>query len=459
MAAILIADDEEMLRDSLSAILTGAGHNVTAARDGQQAIQKFSQKRYELVITDLKMPKADGLEVLKAVKAALPAVPVIVVTAHGTVESAVEAMKQGAFDFLTKPFGADEIEARVQRALEHARLAREAATLREIVRERDDRPMVAGESAVMRGLLDQLARIAASDATVLIQGESGTGKEVVARQIHALSPRKDRPFLAVNCAALSAGLLESELFGHEKGAFTGADRERRGRFELAEGGTLLLDEVSEIDVQLQAKLLRVLQERSFERVGSSEPVRCDVRVLATTNRNLHDSIKQGRFREDLYFRLNVLPVALPALRDRPEEIGPLARFFLQRHARRLGREEPTLTADGERALKAYRWPGNVRELENLLERVCVLEQAAVFDAALLARHLGDNTGRPVVQAGGFAGYPPGTVPSIDEIERDLIVFALAELKGDRNAVAEKLGITTKTLRAKVQKWGLAGAEG
>ena len=453
MAAILIADDEEIMRDSLGSILGRVGHAVTVARDGRVALKKLAERSFDVVISDLRMPNLDGIELLKSVRESSPDTPVIVITAHGTVETAVEAMKLGAFDFITKPFGADEIETRVERALSHRKLRREAACLREIVSSRAERPLVTGGGEAMRELQSQIERVARSDSTVLILGESGTGKEVVARAIHALSKRAAKPFLAVNCAALSAGLLESELFGHEKGAFTGAERQRKGRFELAAGGTLLLDEVSEIDTGLQAKLLRVLQEKAFERVGSSETIRADVRVLATSNRDLRKEIKEGRFREDLYYRLNVVPLQVPPLRDRPEEIEALARHFLNRHARAIGRDLPELTADGLVSLRAYRWPGNVRELENLLERICVLEETGSFDARLLARYLSPGGGTVSPHA-GFAGFPPDDVPAIADVERELIRFALKKLSGDRNAVASALGITTKTLRAKIQKWEL-----
>lgn len=447
MANILIADDEEIIRDSLGAILQGCGHTIVVTRDGAAAIKKLSERKFDIVITDMKMPKADGTEVLAVANALESPPPVILITAHGTVETAVQAMKGGAFDFITKPFGADEIEARVDKALAHAGLAREAAGLREIV-QGYSRPMIAGASAAMRELASQISRIAKSDATVLIQGESGTGKEVVSRQVHQQSPRADKPFLAVNCAALSAGLLESELFGHKKGAFTGADANRKGRFELADGGTLLLDEVSEIDPNLQAKLLRVLQEREFEPVGSSESIKTDVRVLATTNRDLAERIKEGKFREDLYYRLNVLPLEIPPLRERPEEIPALVEHFMQRHSAALGREVPEISADGMKALKGYRWSGNVRELENTLERICVLESADTFDAELLSKYI-----RGSVAATGDNPFGDG-VPSIAEMEQQLITHALKVLSGDRNAIAEALGITTKTLRAKIQKWEL-----
>lgn len=447
MANILIADDEEIIRDSLGAILQGCGHTIVVTRDGAAAIKKLSERKFDVVITDMKMPKADGTEVLAAANALEAPPPVILITAHGTIETAVQAMSGGAFDFITKPFGADEIEARIDKALAHAGLAHEAAGLREIVKGYS-RPMISGASAAMRELSEQISRVAKSDATVLIQGESGTGKEVVSRQIHAQSARSEKPFLAVNCAALSSGLLESELFGHKKGAFTGADANRKGRFELADGGTLLLDEVSEIDPNLQAKLLRVLQEREFEPVGSSESIKTNVRVLATTNRDLAERIKEGKFREDLFYRLNVLPLEIPALRERPEEIPALIEHFMQRHAAALGRALPVITTDGMNLLKGYRWPGNVRELENTLERICVLEAADFFDDQVLGKYIHVGSATPTDSQFGDG------VPSIEEMEKQLIVHALKTLNGDRNAIADALGITTKTLRAKIQKWNL-----
>src|SRR4051794_2700745 len=333
MARILIADDQEMMRDSLAGILAREGHEVVATGDGATAVGRLQGARFDLLITDLKMPKMTGIELLAEAKRLRADLPVVLMTAFATVNTAVEAMKLGAYDYIQKPFDGDEIKLLVDRTLEHNRLIRENAALRSMTEMNAPRPLV-GTSAIMAEVKQRIELVAQSSATVLIRGESGTGKEVVARGIHAASARRERPMLAVNCAALSENLLESELFGHEKGAFTGADRLRRGRFELADGGTLLLDEISEIAPALQAKLLRVLQESTFERVGSSVSQQVDVRVVATTNRQLEDSVAEGKFRQDLFYRLNVVPIELPPLRQRSADVAELCRHFLHQVARR-----------------------------------------------------------------------------------------------------------------------------
>src|SRR5258705_8051464 len=333
MARILIVDDQDVIRDSLAATLARQGHEVVAATDGPGALTKLSGSKFELMISDLKMAKMTGTELLAEVKKIRPELPVVLMTAFATVSTAVEAMKLGAYDYIQKPFDGEEIKLLVERTLEHNRLRLENAALRTMAELNAPRPLV-GSSAVMNEIKATIERVAKSNGTVLVCGESGTGKEIVARAIHLASDRKERPMLAVNCAALSETLLESELFGHEKGAFTGADRMRRGRFELADGGTLLLDEISEIAPSLQAKLLRVLQESTFERVGSSVSVQVDVRVVATTNRNLERAVADAKFREDLFYRLNVVPIDLPPLRRRPEDVADLCRHFLHQVAKR-----------------------------------------------------------------------------------------------------------------------------
>src|SRR5213595_1718999 len=333
MARILIVDDQDVMRDSLAATLARQGHEVVAALDGPGALTKISASRLELMISDLKMPKMSGTELLAEVKKIRPELPVVLMTAFATVSTAVEAMKLGAYDYIQKPFDGEEIKHLVERTLEHNRLRLENQALRTMAELNAPRPLVGG-SGVMNDIRGTIDRVARSNATVLICGESGTGKEIVARAIHLASERKERPMLAVNCAALSESLLESELFGHEKGSFTGADRMRRGRFELADGGTLLLDEISEIAGSLQAKLLRVLQESQFERVGSSLTQEIDVRVVATTNRDLEKEVDAGSFRQDLFYRLNVVPVELPPLRDRADDIPELCRHFLHLIAKR-----------------------------------------------------------------------------------------------------------------------------
>jgi two-component system response regulator FlrC len=438
VSRILVVDDEAILRDAMAEALRRSGHEVDAFDAGAPALDRFAALGAQLVITDLKMPGLDGLAVLDEVRRIDPSVPVLLVTAHGTVEAAVAAMKRGAHDFIIKPFPLEELELTVGRALEHRRLAAENELLRARVDEAGSGVVWGPET---RGLLALLERAAASDATVLVSGESGTGKEVAARTLHRLSRRSAGPFLCVNCAALSAGLLESELFGHERGAFTGADRLRKGRFELAEGGTLLLDEVSEIDLNLQAKLLRVLQERAFERVGSSQPRRADVRVIATTNRDLPTEVAKGRFREDLYYRLNVLPVRMPPLRERRGEIPALADHFLARHRKRLA-------AGAMERLCAYGWPGNVRELANVIERAAVLSPGDEIASDLLAPWLeGPARGEP-----GVVGV------SLETVERRAIEENLRANGGNREKTARQLGITSRTLRDKLKRWRLLEGE-
>jgi DNA-binding NtrC family response regulator len=436
VSRILVVDDEAILRDAMAEALSRAGHAVDAFDSGRSALDRFSSESYDLVITDFRMPGMDGLEVLAEVRRNSPDVPVVLITAHGTVETAVAAMKRGAYDYILKPFKLDELELLVARALERRALSVENEALRARVAESEDEPVW---GAASRDVYELLERAARSDATVLILGESGTGKEVAARTLHALSERRAAPFLCVNCAALSAGLLESELFGHERGAFTGADRMRKGRFELADGGTILLDEVSEIDPSLQAKLLRVLQERAFERVGSSQTRRVDVRVVATTNRDLLAEMAEGRFREDLYYRLNVLPVRLRPLRERREEIPLLAEHFLKRHRKRVSN-------GAMKRLCEYEWPGNVRELANVLERAAVLCAGDEISAETIAPWLNSPARGPQSLVG----------LSLDQVERRVIEENLKACGGHRENAARRLGITSRTLRDKLKKWRVTG---
>ena len=436
MSRILIIDDEAILRDAAAEALRRAGHVVDAFDAGRPALDAFAQGGYDLVLCDFRMPGMDGVAVLEEAKRLAPDVPFIIVTAFGTVETAVGAMKKGAYDFIIKPYRLEALEALVERALEHRQLSVENEALR--IRVGDAEGGGAVWSAATRDTRELLERAAQSDATVLISGESGTGKEVAARTLHELSRRRAAPFLCVNCAALSAGLLESELFGHEKGAFTGADRMRKGRFELADGGTLLLDEVSEIDPSLQAKLLRVLQERSFDRVGSSQTRRVDVRVVATTNRDLPSEVEKGRFRQDLYYRLNVLPVRLKPLRDRREEIPILVEHFLAKHKKRMSK-------GAMNRLWEYGWPGNVRELGNIIERAAVLSTAEEIPGDLIA---------PWLDGGAPASQTTVGVP-LENMERRVIEENLKANGGNREKTARILGITSRTLRDKLKKWGVA----
>jgi two-component system response regulator HydG len=358
MASVLIIDDNEAMREGMAVTVARMGHEVTAAKSGAEGLAAAERRRFDFVVTDLKMDGVDGLSVVRRLRAADPPAVVLVVTAYGTIETAVEAMKEGAFDFIQKPFSPEVLRAKVEKGLEVAASQREMARLRELNRSlaedatpRFDLEAMVGVSQPMRQIAAAVRKIAPTDTTVLITGESGTGKELIARALHDLSARRDGPFVAVHCAALAEGLLESELFGHEKGAFTGAIRRKLGRFELADGGTLFLDEVGEIAPAVQTKLLRVLQEREIQRVGGDETIRVDVRVVSATNRDLAQMVKEGRFREDLYYRLHIVPLALPPLRERREDIGPLAEHFVRKHAPRINRRVRGIHPDARRALE------------------------------------------------------------------------------------------------------------
>jgi DNA-binding NtrC family response regulator len=466
---VLVVDDKQMMRDSVGATLQRAGYQVIAAGDGATALTLLARHRPAAVITDLKMPEMDGLELLGRLKQADDQLPIILMTAYGSINDAVRAMKEGAFDFIQKPFEGDQLIMVVRRAVDHRRLVSENAALKTTVQSMAQPTALVGRSPAMRALAHQIQQIAHSHGTVLISGESGTGKEVVARTIHAHSPRRDRVMLCLNCAALSSGLLESELFGHEKGAFTGADSLRKGRFELSDGGTLMLDEISEISPQLQAKLLRVLQERQFERVGSSMTMQIDVRVIATTNRDLTSSVAAGDFRQDLYYRLNVLPIQLPPLRQRTEDIPLLAEHFLMQVALREGREPKKFDAESLELMRKYPWPGNIRELQNICERAAVLSREQVISAGVIqpwllapaplmpGGALATNAGSsltPVITANGmpFSGGGNGSGRRLEEVEREQIIRTLGQFNGNRQRTAEALGIGVRTLGLKLKKW-------
>jgi DNA-binding NtrC family response regulator len=446
MARVCIIDDKDVMRDSLRDILTVAGHDVTTYAEPQQALREIAPSRFEVIVSDLKMPGVDGIELLRALRTRGVDTPFVLMTAYATVQNAVEAMKLGAFDYIQKPFEAEAIGLVVQRAVSIGRLRGENDALRTSIRDLEGDVELVGSGRAMCGVRTQLERVARSHATVLIQGESGTGKELVARAIHAASPRADAPFLAVNCAALSANLLESELFGHERGAFTGADKQRKGRFELAQGGTLLLDEISEVPIPVQAKLLRVLQEHEFERVGSSVTQSVDVRVIVTTNRDLTDCVARRRFREDLFFRVSVLPVELPPLRDRRDDIPELVEYFMRRIGRREGGEAKRVTPRCMSLMQNYHWPGNVRELQNITERAAVLCQETQVDAPMIEPWLA----RPADEHGLGRPLRPGHM--MEDMERALIEQTLVRFNGHREKTAKALGIGVRTLGMKLKKW-------
>ncbi|ROR34927.1 sigma-54-dependent transcriptional regulator [Inmirania thermothiophila] len=428
---VLVVEDDAALREALCDTLEMAGHEVAAAADGEEALAALEAHPVGLVVSDVQMPRLDGHGLLRRIRASRPEVPVLLVTAYGTVQSAVEAMRLGAVDYLVKPFEAETLLAKVRRYLR-----------------RPEAEVPVAEDPRSREVLALARRVAASEATVLLTGESGTGKEVVARYIHRRSPRGAGPFVAVNCAAIPENMLEAILFGYEKGAFTGAYRSTPGKFEQAQGGTLLLDEISEMPLALQAKLLRVLQEREVERLGGRETVRLDVRVLATTNRRLREEVAAGRFREDLYYRLNVFPLHLPPLRERPGDILPLARHLLARHVP-AGRPLPRLTAAAERLLLAHHWPGNVRELENALQRALILADGGEVDAWALRLEA-----EAPPRAGGEAPADLGS--DLRSREHQLILEALRAGGGSRKKAAEHLGISPRTLRYKLARMREAG---
>ena len=454
MARILVVDDKELMRDSVGTMLSRRGHTVVAAGNGEAALERIAKRPVDVVVTDLQMPGMDGLELMKAVRERDDSIPVILMTAFATVETAVGAMKSGAWDYITKPFGGDDLLATVERAAEHAKVVQENHVLKAQVSSNANSAQVThdlvGGSDAMNQLRSHLRQVSDSHSTVLICGESGTGKEVAARWIHANSPRSAEPFLAINCAALSTSLLESELFGHEKGAFTGADRLRKGRFELADGGTLLLDEISEVSPDTQAKLLRVLQERTFERVGSSEARPVDVRIIATSYRNLEKEIEAGRFRQDLFFRLNVLPLNMMSLKYHVDDIPDLADHFLRQVAMREGREPRLLSTEALSCLQAYEWPGNVRELENICERAAVLSDQEVITESLVApwiQNVTSGMARP-----NRTEEVADNCRRLEEVERDAIVATLRKFNGHRQRSATALGIGVRTLGLKLKKW-------
>jgi DNA-binding NtrC family response regulator len=453
---VLVVDDHAAARESVADVLRCAGYEVAMCASATEALARLAQRPVDVVVTDLQMPGMDGLEFIREIERRRLGVQVLMITAHASVTSAVEAMRHGAFDYLEKPFDATALERSVSQACERRGLMPQpshAETKSAVVQ---NAPTMIGSSRAMAELRTRTAQVAATDETVLICGESGTGKELVAQTIHALSRRAAGELVSLNCPVLSSQLTESELFGHKRGAFTGAEADRTGRFELAHGGSILLDEVTEIDLTLQAKLLRVLQERSFERVGSSETVSVDVRVLATTNRNLPAEIAAGRFREDLYFRLAVVPLVVPPLRDRADDVLELADHFLCSASDRLARGPFELTPNSRDLLAAYEWPGNVRELQNIITRACVLNTGAPIGADEL---------RPWLAVDRIRSTPTSAQPelvaagsTLEEVERRLIETTLAQFDGHRARTAEALGIGLRTLSGKLRQYGYAPRE-
>lgn len=452
MKTILVVDDEKNMRWALEKGLQQAGYRTISAPDGPEGLNLIDSDGPDLVLLDLKMPKMDGLEVLQLIREQRPELPVIMITAHGSVATAIEAIKAGAYDYISKPFNLEEIQLVIDKALEVRALTEEVAKLRSEVEKKYSFQNIIGKSPKMRAVFDLVERVAGTSASVLIYGESGTGKEMVAKAIHYLSPRRHRPYVQVNCSALPETLLESELFGHEKGAFTGAIARRQGRFELADTGTLLLDEIGELTPSVQVKLLRVLQDRTFERVGGAETIKVDVRMIAATNRDLTQAMAEGRFREDLYYRLNVVPIHLPPLRERVEDIPLLVDHFFKKFGQN-GRAK-TLTPEAARRLAEYRWPGNVRELENTIERAVIISRGDRITVEDLPRELR----LPSVNSHRRVAFKlPEGGANLEEVERDLIRQAIERTGGNQTQAARLLGITRHTLLYRLEKYGLKGS--
>jgi DNA-binding NtrC family response regulator len=460
---ILLVEDKDSLRAMLRLALEAQGHTVIEARDQQEAFQALRTGRPGLVLSDLRLPEGDGFGVLRAAKELDPDMPVIVMTAYGSIQDAVSAMKDGAMDFLAKPVDPDHLLLMVERAFIQRRLTTENILLKEELAQRRGAPQIVGEDPRLKQVITALHRAASSDATVLLEGESGTGKELFARALHALSPRADGPFVAINCAAIPDNLLETELFGYEKGAFTGAAARKPGKFELAHRGTLFLDEIGDLPLALQAKILRALEEKQFERVGGVALLHVDVRVVAATNRNLKAAVAARQYREDLYFRLSVFPITIPPLRDRPGDIPLLARYFVDRYCRELQKKAVTLAPSAIEAMLAYGWRGNVRELQNCIERAVILTEGDAIHARHLnlTSHLDAAAPPPAEELSPWEQIDlSGTMAEasrrvLAEVERRKIVQALKEASGHTGRAAEILQVSFKVLTQKLREYRLA----
>ncbi|OFW28643.1 MAG: Fis family transcriptional regulator [Acidobacteria bacterium RIFCSPLOWO2_02_FULL_65_29] len=447
---VLMIDDDESLRRVVEYNLHEEGYRVLTAADGATGFQAFQAQPVDLVLTDVRMPEMDGLELLTRIKAMQPDLPVIMLTAHGTIHSAVEAMRLGAFDYLTKPFDREQLKAAVRKALEVAALTTENRYLREVVAERFSFANMIAGSRAMRAVTETASRVAQSDATVLLEGESGTGKELLAKAIHFHSSRARSPFVTINCGAIPEQLLESELFGHRRGSFTGAVADKRGKFEAADRGTIFLDEIGELPTPLQVKILRVLQEREVDKVGETRPIKVDVRVMAATNRDLEKMVADGAFRDDLYYRLAVVSIRVPPLRERSDDIPFLVDHFLVKHAERLTRPRPSVDKGVYSAFNLYSWPGNIRELENVIERALVLDADGVLGLDDLPERLRTREHR----VANLRMELPDEGVSLEDVERELLLAALHKHNWNQTRAAAFLDITRSTLLYRMQKFGL-----
>jgi len=442
---ILVVDDEPLIRKLLKETFQKKGYEITLAENGLTALKEIKEHEFEMVITDVRMPGMDGIRLLEEIEQVSPSTLVVVITAYGSIENAVAAMKRGAYDYLTKPIDPERIELLIQKASQHRSLIQENRYLREEASQKYNFNQLIGKSPQMREVCQMIDRVAPSRSTVLIQGKTGTGKELVARAIHYRSSRRTQPFIKVNCVALPTDLLESELFGHEKGAFTGAINKKEGRFDLADKGTLLLDEVSETSPAFQVKLLRVLQEREFERVGGTRTINVDVRIIATTNKDLKKAMKEGHFREDLYYRLNVIPIYLAPLQERKEDIPLLAQHFLKKYSFQNGAKIKSISEKCLDLMISYGWPGNVRELENVIERAVVM----VDHEVLLPEHL-----TSIYTLSTENSFFSGEI-SLEEMERRLIEETLRRVNFNRTKTADILGVSVRTIRNKIKKYNFS----
>ncbi|GAK55810.1 transcriptional regulatory protein pilR [Candidatus Vecturithrix granuli] len=453
MSTILIVDDEQSMRDFLAIMLKKEGYNVATAEDGYEASQAIEEDIYDLVISDIKMPGMNGLELLRHVKQVSPETLVVMITAFSSTEDAVLAMKQGALDYITKPFDIEKIKLVIKNALERKKLHEEHEYYKRRDEHKFDVGNIVGDSSAIRQIFDLIQRVSPGKSTVLITGESGTGKELIARAIHQNSPRRDKPFVAVSCGAIPESLLESELFGHIKGSFTGAIANKMGLFELADTGTLFLDEIGELPLLIQVKLLRVLQERQFKRVGGTKDISIDVRIIAATNRDLRKMVEDNLFREDLYYRLHVIPIHLPPLRERKEDIPILVEHFLEKCSREIGKHFAQMTEEAMAKLLAYNWPGNIRELENAIERAVALETDDVIDVASFPENIRGATGH------GSSLIPTEIPPEgihlenvVEEIEKDLLVKALERTGWVKKRAAKLLHLSFRSFRYRLDKF-------
>jgi len=446
---LLIVDDEQGQREILSGYLKKKGYTVYTASSGTEGIQSVKNYPIDIIISDFKMPDKTGIEVLEAVKSINPEISFVMVTAFGTIENAVKAMRLGAYDYLAKPIDLDELDILLERIIEHKNLKSENQYLKQQLEERFKISSIISQSPRMEEAVNLAARVAESKATVLITGENGTGKEVLAKAIHFISPRKNNPFIAVNIPALSENLMESEIFGHERGAFTGADKMKKGRFELADKGTIFLDEIGDVPLPMQVKLLRVLQEQQIERVGGTETIPIDVRIIAATNQNLEKKIKEGTFREDLFYRLNIVAIKIPPLRERKEDILPLIEFFLLKYANENKKETFTISKEAVDQLMKYSYPGNVRELENSIERAVVLARGNTLTQNDLPMSIKGFIREEVSEL-----TEGNLVEKVEALERKLILNALTKSNGNQTQAGKLLGLTERNLRYKLQKYGI-----